>query len=202
MDALVEKENEMGLIIAMFVAFALGVMSWSFSEYALHNWVGHKGKGKNEFSREHLMHHAKQMYFAPWYKKFLAAFVVFVPTGVVLGFVVGPWLSAAYTSGFAFTYLGYEWLHRRLHTHAPINAYGRWARKHHFYHHFGNPKMNHGVTSPIWDMVFGTYEPPGQIRVPAPLAMDWLCDEGASDVKEPFAVDYVISHKKKRSPKG
>ena len=31
---------------------------------------------------------------------------------------------------FAATYLGYEWLHRRLHTHRGIGPWGRWLRRH------------------------------------------------------------------------
>ena len=38
-------------LIAVFVA---GLLAWTFAEYAIHNWYGHLGKGRNEFSREHL----------------------------------------------------------------------------------------------------------------------------------------------------
>ena len=45
--------------------FLLGVCSWSFLEYALHNWNGHVMKGKTAFSRLHLKHHAKVTFYAP-----------------------------------------------------------------------------------------------------------------------------------------
>ena len=38
--------------------------------------------------------------------------------------------------------------------------------------------MNHGVTTPVWDLVFGTYERvEGPVKVPRRLAMRWLVDE-------------------------
>jgi hypothetical protein len=40
--------------------------------------------------------------------------------------------------------------------------------------------MNHGVTSPLWDIVFRTYERPVVVRVPRRHApkLPWLLDGG------------------------
>jgi sterol desaturase/sphingolipid hydroxylase (fatty acid hydroxylase superfamily) len=48
------------------------------------------------------------------------------------------------------------------------------VRKHHFHHHFENPKMNHGVTTPVWDLVFGSYEPATVVHVPGKLTPRWM----------------------------
>ena len=183
------------LLLAVLMCF-LGAMTWSFSEYALHNWVGHLGRGKNHFSREHLHHHSKGDYFAPAWQKLVASIAVVGPMGVVSVFLMGKLFGLSYTLGFSVMYFLYEWLHRRLHSQPPRGFYGRWARRHHFYHHFVNPKMNHGVTSPIWDIVFGTYVEPEQIRVPEKLAMEWLCDPQSGDVHTSFAHDYVLRRRK------
>ena len=45
--------------------------------------------------------------------------------------------ATAFTTGMISTYAAYEILHRRIHTHPPANAYGRWMRRSHLYHHFG-----------------------------------------------------------------
>jgi sterol desaturase/sphingolipid hydroxylase (fatty acid hydroxylase superfamily) len=89
--------------------------------------------------------------------------------------------------GFVGMYVAYEVVHRRLHTHRGVGAVGRYLRRHHFHHHFGNPRLNHGVTSPIWDVVFGTFQAPGVITVPEKLAMDWLVDPQTGDVHEDLA---------------
>jgi hypothetical protein len=82
-------------------------------------------------------------------------------------------------------------LHRRLHTHRGFGVVGRCLRRHHF-HHFGNPRVNHGVTSPLWDVVCGTSEAPGVITVPEQLAMDWLVDPATGDVYEDLATAWRL----------
>jgi len=176
------------------IATLAGVLTWSFAEYALHNWYGHLAKGKNEFSREHLLHHARYLYFASTRKKAItagAAMVVVAPLAVLIAGVAA---GVAYSIGFVSMYVVYEWLHRRSHTHAPIGPYGRWLRRHHFYHHFGNPKHNHGVTSPVWDIVFRTHtwNRPEPVRIPRQMAMMWLVDESGA-IKPRYQSDYVLS---------
>lgn len=159
------------------IALGLGALTWSFLEYCIHRWAGHDRRLRgNLFEQEHTRHHSRGDYFAPSWKKGLAALaavaIVIGPAALVAGWVAG----SAYAIGLAAFYLSYEILHRREHTHEGIGPYGRWARRHHFYHHFVDPKANHGVTSPLWDLVFGTYRAPGVIDVPEKLRMRWLAD--------------------------
>ncbi|MCB1154996.1 MAG: sterol desaturase family protein [Deltaproteobacteria bacterium] len=173
------------------IAVILGVFSWTFLEYAIHNWVGHMLKGKTIFSKEHLKHHAVNGYFSPASKKALTAVMIMGIISPIAIAVVGVSVGLVYASGIVGMYLIYELVHRRAHTHAPRNAYARWVRRNHFYHHYMKPKMNHGVTNPIWDIVFKTHAEPGVIRVPERFVMDWLCDENG-EVKPQYRDDYVL----------
>jgi 4-hydroxysphinganine ceramide fatty acyl 2-hydroxylase len=175
------------------VWFVLGAFGWTFAEYALHNWYGHKTRGRNDFSREHLKHHAVYEYFAPTAKKIATAVPVLTLVGAALCLAVGLSTGLSLTLGFASMYTAYEVLHRRIHTHAPWNFYGRWARRHHYFHHYGNSKMNHGVTTPLWDIVFGTYVRPDVIAVPDKHVMRWLRDASTGAVDPRYAQDYRIS---------
>ena len=177
---------------------ALGAASWSLTEHVMHRYLGHVfARNRNFFAVEHVRHHATTSYFAPAWKKGAAAAVVAAIVTPVASMIVGPRRGLAYTAGFVSTYLGYEWLHYRAHVAAPTNRYEAWLRKHHFYHHFHNPSVNHGVTSPIWDRVFGTYEKPDVIRVPARHAMPWLRDPETGKLDPRFAADYEIVDKRK-----
>ena len=98
-------------------------------------------------------------------------------TAIIGALVLGAESGLAFAVGFIGAYGFYEYLHYTLHVKAPTTFYGRWARRHHFYHHFENPSFNHGVTSPLWDLVFGTYTNPGTVRVPRKFAMRWLINE-------------------------
>ncbi|HEY9841016.1 MAG TPA: sterol desaturase family protein [Candidatus Obscuribacterales bacterium] len=177
--------------LTILTSLLAGVLSWSFAEYALHAWVGHRARGRNVFSREHLRHHSQKGFFSPTSKKALAAVPVLSTMTGVGSLVFGP-AGLAYALGFGLTYLGYELLHLRLHTHGPRGPLGAWLRRHHFYHHFHNPWMNQGVTSPLWDLILGTHaSADGPIRVPAQHALDWMLDENGA-IKAVFAKDYQL----------
>ncbi|TVQ96717.1 MAG: hypothetical protein EA398_15590 [Deltaproteobacteria bacterium] len=180
-------------MIAIPVAFFLGALTWSLLEYCIHRWLGHDARLRpNFFEEEHTRHHAHGDYFAPAWKKGSAAVLAFAATLVPAVLLVGVAPGLAYAAGLAGFYLFYEVVHRRAHTHAGFGAYGRWVRRHHFWHHFGDPRVNHGVTSPLWDIAFGTLRKPGVIVVPVKLAMPWLLDEATGDLREEFAGQYRL----------
>ncbi len=183
------------------IAMAAGAATWSLSEWVIHNYLGHKlAKNRNFFSVEHVRHHATTSYFAPSYKKAIAAAVVGAGVAPLASALVGPRLGLSYTAGLVGAYLGYEVVHRLAHVSPPRTRYGRWLRKHHFHHHFHRPDKNHGVTSPLWDRLFGSYEPPGKIAVPERHAMPWLCDE-RGEIRAAFRDDYQLKVSAKSAPR-
>ena len=183
------------MLVNSLVFFVCGSFGWTFAEYALHNWYGHKAKGKNEFSREHLAHHANTEYFAANWKKALATIKVSPLLFIIMVYLSGFIYGSIFMLGFLLTYVTYEVIHRRIHTHAPKNAYARFIRKHHAYHHFSNPRYNHGVTVPIWDFVFGTFRKAEVIRIPETNIMRWLLDE-KGNIKPEYSKDYELMIKK------
>ncbi|MCB9677987.1 MAG: sterol desaturase family protein [Alphaproteobacteria bacterium] len=176
------------------VAFLAGAFLWTFLEYVIHRFLGHE-RTQNPFGVEHVAHHSRGDYFAPAAKKIGAAAVfaaVLLPPGVLLGGTLG----VAFVVGLLASWMAYEVLHRLEHVHSGFGAYGRWARRHHFYHHFHDPRVNHGVTTPLWDIVFGTYvRVDAPIRVPRKLQMRWLCDPATQDVWPALAGDYTLRGK-------
>lgn len=177
----------------MIVAVALGIFTWTLLEYVIHRWMGHDRRfRKTPFGVEHIRHHIEGNYFAPTWKKAVAAAIfVAVLSGPAVA-IAGVAHGLAYVSGLVGFYGVYEWLHRREHTHAGVGPYGRWVRRHHFHHHFADGRTNHGVTSPLWDLVFGTYERPSVIRVPEKLCMAWLLDPDTGDVRAEHAASYQL----------
>jgi len=181
----------MGTSIA---AGLLGVLSWSFLEYVIHRWMGHDRRfRRSAFGVEHTRHHIEGDYFAPTWKKLIAAGITTLLLAPVAVAIAGTEIGLSYVAGLMLFYGAYEVLHRREHTHAGIGAYGRWARRHHFHHHFVDGRTNHGVTSPLWDLVFGTYRRPGTIKVPPKLCMAWLIDPKTGGVVEAHAGAFVLA---------
>jgi hypothetical protein len=175
------------------IAGALGAMTWSLAEHIIHQNLGHRfAHNRNFFAQEHVRHHATTSYFAPTTKKLAAAVATSAVVWPLAAAAAGPTLGTAFTLGLMGAYGGYEVVHRIAHTHPPRTRYGRWLRRHHFHHHFHNPAVNHGVTSALWDHLFGTYERPGIIRVPVKHAMPWLLDPETGKVRRQHAADYQL----------
>lgn len=175
------------------VAAAAGALTWTLLEYLIHRGLGHGRRWRgNPFGVEHLRHHVEGDYFAPPWKKVVFAAGVAGVLGA-LGVALAGWtLGPSYVAGLVGCYGLYELLHRRLHTHGGIGPYGRWARRHHFFHHLSDARTNFGVTSPLWDVVFGTYRAPGVIAVPPRLSMAWLLDPATGGVRARHAGRYVL----------
>lgn len=182
----------------LFAWVAAGALTWTLLEYWIHRELGHRRTG-NPFGVEHVRHHATTRYFAPSWKKACVAAPVVGALGAALAWPVGPLPGAAFALGLGAMYALYERVHRRAHTHAPRGRYGRWLRRHHFHHHFHAPATNHGVTSPVWDVVFRTLARPGVVRVPEKHAMDWLVGPDGA-VRPEHAGDYAVLRRRAPAP--
>ncbi len=178
--------------IALVVA---GIFTWTLSEYLLHRFLAHACKGRNRFSREHLAHHSDPTYFAPTSHKIVVALFWFMAVFGLSHLVLSTTQAGAFTGGFLGMYTFYEVLHRRIHTHAPMGAYGRMVRKHHLSHHFTDARLRHGVTSRIWDRVFGTHQELSLVRVPRKLATSWMLD-ASGELHACYATSYALVGRK------
>jgi sterol desaturase/sphingolipid hydroxylase (fatty acid hydroxylase superfamily) len=179
------------------VAVLAGALTWSLLEYLIHRWMGHDRRfRRTPFAVEHIRHHIEGDYFAPSWKKVVIAVVV----GAVLAgpaiLVAGAAAGVSYVAGLLGFYGFYELVHRRIHTHPGIGPYGRFLRRHHFRHHLVDGRANHGVTSPLWDHVFRTYQRAERILVPPRLAMSWLLDPATGQVRPEHAGAYQLGRRK------
>lgn len=181
------------MIAGAVVAVVAGVLTWSFLEYVIHRWLGHDRRFRgNPAGVEHIRHHVEGDYFAPaWKKLVIAAIAIAILSGPAI-LIAGQVVGLAYVAGLIGFYGVYEWQHRREHTHAGIGSYGRWARRHHFRHHLVDARTNFGVTSPLWDVAFGTYRAPGIIKVPPRLVMAWLIDPATGAIHAEHAGTFVL----------
>ena len=167
---------------------------WFLAEYLLHRFAMHLMRGKGIMSREHLLHHVSAgwgfgpMMLLSWIGMLLAGAVVWAP---LTWWLVDGTAAIAIVAGWAVGYFFYEYQHAVAHLRAPSGRYSTWLRRHHFHHHFGHPMANHGVSLPLWDIVFGTFERPERVRVPRRFALAWLVDE-TGELRPDFCDDYVL----------
>ncbi|MGI8630978.1 MAG: sterol desaturase family protein [Solirubrobacterales bacterium] len=140
-----------------------GLVSWTLTEYWLHRLVFHwqpdNAVGRRMHHIIHGIHHDHpndplRLVMPPGASIPLAA-LFFGLFAVVLGL---PHALPAF-SGFIAGYLVYDYTHYYLHHRVPQGPIGRRLREQHMRHHFQDHRFGYGVSSPVWDRVFGTLPP-------------------------------------------
>jgi 4-hydroxysphinganine ceramide fatty acyl 2-hydroxylase len=87
-----------------------------------------------------------------------------VPSLVVASFFFGlqyllmGWHVLAFFPGFLFGYLLYGSMHYAIHAFSPPSYLKALWRNHHL-HHYKYPDQGFGVSSVLWDHIFGTIPP-------------------------------------------
>lgn len=138
----------------------LGLFIWTLTEYVLHRFVFHFYP-KSEWGRRihfifHGVHHdypndAQRLVMPPsasiplaaaFYFLFRAIFPTYMLDGFFAGFIMG--------------YLFYDMTHYMLHHAKFSNPFWKKLKQHHMLHHYDDSTKGYGVTSDIWDKVFGS----------------------------------------------
>lgn len=143
--------------------FALGVLAWTLLEYFLHRVVFHYHPDpKSELQTDlmwliHGIHHDYP--YDP--DRLVMPPTVAVLISLLLWFPIkwtfGVHYNTAFYSGLVSGYVWYDLTHFWLHHAVPTSELGKWLRKYHLVHHFSTPEVRYGITTPLWDLVFGTF---------------------------------------------
>ena len=136
-------------VIGMVAIFAAGLFAWSFIEYLIHGWLSHTFK---TFAAPlHAVHHrdpAAVFTIGAWIPMAAAFLIGLAIFGRAPGMV--------FFTGIVAGFIAYETIHYRIHFRAPRGAIEAHLRARHLAHHQGNPDASFGVTSELWDLIFGT----------------------------------------------
>ncbi|KAA8491858.1 Fatty acid 2-hydroxylase [Porphyridium purpureum] len=149
--------------IPTFVSWcAAGVVFWLLFEYTLHRWVFHMNSTSYWGNIIHFLihghHHITPMdnnrVVFPPIPALLFASPIWVGALSLLGYERG----YAFLLGFLIGYLNYDMTHFWIHQRVPKSGYVQWHKKRHVYHHYHKPGVNFGISHPLFDWVFGTFE--------------------------------------------
>ncbi|SFC92461.1 sterol desaturase family protein [Bacillus sp. UNCCL81] len=143
--------------------FIIGLIFFMFSEYVTHRFIFHIKAPKNKLllkfmKRIHYDHHTypddlKLLFLPIWYS------IPNLGSLCIIYFLISKDLiqTIAFGSGLVFMLLVYEWKHYVAHRPIkPITKVGRQIKKLHILHHFKNENFWYGVSTPIFDGIFGT----------------------------------------------
>lgn len=146
-------------ILAIAGLFVLGMLMWTLFEYIIHRLAFHyepKSRwGKRLHFIVHGVHHdypndARRLVMPPSISIPVAALMYLLFTVAFGRFA--PALSA----GFAFGYVCYDSIHYATHHFAMKRGILLWLKQYHLRHHYQDDHAGYGVSSPLWDHVFGT----------------------------------------------
>jgi 4-hydroxysphinganine ceramide fatty acyl 2-hydroxylase len=138
--------------------FILGALSWSFFEYIMHRHIFHmiveRPKAQKFVYTMHGVHHEfprdKERLFMPPVPSMIIATAFFALFYSCMG-----WNALAFFPGFLFGYIIYGSMHFAIHAYAPPKFLKALWRNHHL-HHYKAENKGFGVSSVLWDIVFGT----------------------------------------------
>ena len=147
------------------LGFLIGVFVWTLTEYTVHRFVFHfeprtPGQEKIIFlfhGIHHLQPQIKTRLVMPPVVSVPLAFVFYGLIYLILGGLIGrpAWIAPVF-SGFVAGYLIYDLTHYATH-HWPMRwSFLKFLKRYHMMHHFKTPERRFGVSSPLWDVVFGT----------------------------------------------
>ena len=82
--------------------------------------------------------------------------LAFLPAYLMFGlFIPQPWIQP-FCGGFIVGYLIYDYIHYSTHHFPMRNRLAKYLKHYHLKHHYSGEGGRYGVSSPVWDWVFGT----------------------------------------------
>ncbi len=143
--------NDMAATVALFL---VGAIFFTFLEYAVHAWLFHLNHPFKVFIEGHAHHH--QNPFSYDALPFFFSFIISLVLVMIFSLFISTSSALAIVGGITLGYFNYGVMHHLMHRVEFKSNYWRYMQEFHFIHH-KKPLMNNGITTDIWDRVFGTY---------------------------------------------
>ena len=154
-----------GFPVHIPLGFLFGMALWTFAEYTLHRYVFHFHPHSDRMKRLvflfHGIHHAqpqcKTRLVMPPAVSIPMAFVFYGLFHLVAAGLFGApqWVDPL-VMGFMIGYLIYDLTHYATHHFPMRSGVLKALKRHHMRHHYKTPNQRYGVSSPLWDKIFGT----------------------------------------------
>ena len=140
------------LVLAGFIIFTL-------FEYLMHRYLYHMvPQGKIKGWIQYNIHGVHHEYPKDKTRLAMPPIMIIIGSFLFLGIfrlIMGP-LAFGFTPGFLLGYAGYLSVHYIVHAFQPPNNAFKILWVNHSIHHYKDPDVAFGVSSPLWDYVFGT----------------------------------------------
>ena len=158
--ALLSEKRSLTSILFLFLT---GVLTWGLIEYCLHRLVFHfeaqTQKGRNFVYAMHLSHHANPKAMDDLFASLRLSLPLALLYCAIAFALTGSWQTVVYLYiGLTTGYFTYEFLHYQAHHRAPRLRVFRYLKRYHLLHHHQSSALRFGVTSPVFDYLFRTFQ--------------------------------------------
>jgi sterol desaturase/sphingolipid hydroxylase (fatty acid hydroxylase superfamily) len=154
-----ESVQENGPIL--FLGYLLiGLLTWTLTEYLLHRFIFHFYPSSDWGKRIHFIFHGVHHDYPNDAHRLVMPPSASIPLALAFYFLF-KWILKTemldgFFGGFLLGYLAYDMTHYMLHHAQFKNHFWRKLKQQHMLHHYDDSTKKYGVTSDIWDRVFGT----------------------------------------------
>lgn len=140
--------------------FLGGLLFWTLAEYLIHRFVFHMGGSAPWQERMKFVAHGVHHDYPNDSRRLVMPPAVSIPLAIIsycLFYLAwGPNYVFPFYAGFVFGYVTYDMLHFAFHHFPMTGRVSKYLRAYHLRHHFKDDGTAYGVSSPLWDYVFGT----------------------------------------------
>lgn len=147
-------------LLSFLAHLALGLLIWTLTEYVLHRFVFHFYPSSEWGKRIHFIFHGVHHDYPNDAQRLVMPPSASIPLATAFYFLY-KWmlpgnLLAGFFAGFILGYLLYDMTHYLLHHAQFKNGIWKKIKQHHMLHHYDDSTRGYGVTSAMWDRVFGS----------------------------------------------
>ena len=143
------------------LTFVGGFLTWTLIEYLLHRFLFHLVPDDTFDSKlRQFMVHGYHHEFPNDRMRLVAPLILSVPFGLLFSvsyaLIFGRYYWLTWFAGTVIGYISYDWTHYYTHHFRPTTRLGKFLRRYHMEHHYRDSESHFGISSPLWDWVFGT----------------------------------------------
>lgn len=142
------------------IAFTVaGLLLWTLTEYVIHRWAFHYHPTSAIGKKIHFLVHGVHHDYPRDATRLVMPLLVSIPLATAFYFlfkIVFLQFHLAVFAGFMAGYIAYDSIHYATHHMKMEGSVGKFLKRYHLKHHYNDEHTAYGVSSPVWDYVFGT----------------------------------------------
>ena len=146
-------------ILAVAGLFIAGLFIWTGVEYIFHRYLFHYRSQSRWAQRLHFIVHGSHHDYPNDVSRISTPPSMSIPIAalfyVICALIFGRFAPPVF-AGLMLGYVFYETIHYASHHFPMKRSVWRWMKQNHLQHHYRDDHSGYGVSSPLWDYVFGS----------------------------------------------